>query len=560
MARSCDRRSVLRAGLAGAALALTGCTAARTSEPSGSASAAASTAAAPSAVFTLATAARPAGLDPALVMDTESHRVTRQVLEGLVGTDPLTSAPAPLLAASWKESEDGRTYTFTLRSDVRFHDGEPFNADAVRANFERWYNLPVSARGTENLMYGAVFRGYADSPDLALYESCEVLDEFTVAVTLRNRLTGFIPALASPAFAMSSPKALREAAANELTERMNDIPVSRYGLHPVGTGPFRFDSWEGDEVRLSSFPEYWGTRGQIGTVVFKTITSPSSRLRALQDGEVDGYDLVTVDDVDELARGGQQILQRDPYSVLYLGLNQNFPGLDEPKMRQAIAHAIDKPALLEGLFLNGTKTANQFLPEKLGLTSSSVTNYGYDPEKAKALLEEIGYDGAELPFHYPRRVTRAYLPSPERVYAVLSRQLTAVGLNIRPVPVDWSEGYLDQVQSDGDRAMHLLGISGTYEDPDTFLGPLFGSYSQEFGYEDPQLATKIERARTLPAGQEQADAYAEIAKRISDRIPAVPLAFPVSILAMSPRVVRYPTSPVLNEVFNLIELTDPQGT
>jgi len=108
--------------------------------------------------------------------------------------------------------------------------------------------------------------------------------------------------------------------------------------------------------------------------------------------------------------------------------------------------------------------------------------------------------------------------------------------------------------------MHLLGISGTYEDPDTFLGPLFGSYSQEFGYEDPQLATKIERARTLPAGQEQADAYAEIAKRISDRIPAVPLAFPVSILAMSPRVVRYPTSPVLNEVFNLIELTDPQGT
>ena len=532
---------------------LTGCTAARTTEPTSSPSSSGTPA--PSATFTLATAARPAGLDPALVVDTESHRITRQILEGLVGTDPLTSAPVPLLASGWSESEDGRTYTFTLRSGVRFHDGEPFNAEAVRANFERWYNLPVSARGQENLTYGAVFRGYADSPDLALYEACEVVDDMTVAIRLRTRMTGFIPALAAPAFALSSPKALRDGAADELTEQRSGTPLSRYALAPVGTGPFTFDSWEEDEVRLRSFSDYWGERGQVSDVVFRTITSPHSRLRALQDGEVDGYDLVTIDDVDDLARSGQQILQRDPYSVLYLGINQNFPGLDELKMRQAIAHAIDKPALLDGLFLNGTKTANQFLPEKLGLRASGITNYGYDPEKAKELLEEAGNDGTELPFHYPRRVTRAYLPSPERVYAVLSRQLTAVGLNIRPVPVEWSEGYLEQVQSEGDRALHLLGLSGTYEDPNAFLGPLFGAYSPEFGYEDPQLRTKIERARTLPSGQEQVDAYADIADRLSARVPAVPLAFPVSILAMSPRVASYPTSPVLNEVYNRIELT-----
>ena len=251
-----------------------------------------------------------------------------------------------------------------------------------------------------------------------------------------------------------------------------------------------------------------------------------------------------------------QILQRDPYSILYLGINQNFPGLDEPKMRQAIAHAIDKPALLEGLFLNGTKSANQFLPEKLGLRSDNVTNYGHNPERAKELLEEAGYAGEELPFYYPRRVTRAYLPNQEKVYAELSRQLTAAGFNIRPVPMEWSEGYLEAVSKNGDRALHLSGLSGSYMDADNFVGTLFGSYTEEFGYDDAQLFTKVDRARTLANAEERAEAYRSISDRISTRVPAVPLAFPISTLTLSPRVTQYPTSPVLNEVFNNVRLSD----
>ena len=551
------RRSILKAGALLGALALTGCTA----TPDGGSATASGTATGtaapgPHATFTFATAARPAGLDPALVTDTESHRVTRQILEGLVGVDPLTSAPAPLLAESWTESEDGRSYTFTLRRGVTFHDGEPFNAEAVRANFERWYNLPISTRGADNLTYKSVFNAHADKPELALYKACTVLDEFTVRVDLSTRLTGFIPALSAPEFAMSSPKALVEAGADALNTELNGQKVSAYSLHPVGTGPFMFESWNGDEVRLTSYPDYWGERGQIATLVFSTLASPQSRLRALKHGDIDGYDLVTVADVDELARNGQQIMQRDPYSVLYLGMNQAFPGMENPLMREAIAHAIDKGALLEGLFLHGTKQANQFVPEKLGVTSGSVTNYGFDREKSKELLKEAGYDGAELPFYYPRHVTRAYLPNPERLYAALSRQLTAVGLNIKPVPVEWSEDYLKVVQGSGDRALHLLGISGTYEDPDNFVGTLFGSYNEEFAYDDTQLQSKIDRARSLPSGPEHKEAYTAISDRISTRIPAVPLAYPISALACSPRVASYPTSPVLSEVFNRIVLRD----
>ncbi|WP_308219817.1 ABC transporter substrate-binding protein [Arthrobacter jinronghuae] len=549
-----SRRSVIRAGAVAAAFMLAGCTA-EADSPSPSLTPTATGPAGPSERFTFATAARPVTLDPALAADTESYRVTRQVLEGLVGVDALTSAPTPLLAKSWTRSEDRRTYTFELRRDVTFHDGEPFNAEAVRRNFERWYTLPESVRN-DSLMYRSVFRGFSDSPKTAVYRECVVEDEYTVRVELTEPLDSFISALAAPAFAMSSPKALADASADDLTQERNGRNISAYGAHPVGTGPFRFVSWNEDVVELAAYPEYWGEAGQIGTVVFKTVSSPEGRLRALKKGEVDGYDLVTVNDVGDLARNGLQIQQRDPYSILYLGINSNFPGMDNVLIRRAVAYAIDKPAVLDGLFLNGTKPANQFLPQKLGLTSDTVTGYGYDVDKARELLTEAGYDGRELPFYYPRRVTRSYLPAPERVYARLSSQLTAAGFNIRPVPVDWSEGYLDKVQGKEDRAFHLLGLAGTYEAGDNFVGTLFGRYTDEFSYNDPEVFSGIDKARGLVEGQEQTDAYRAITDRISERVPAVPLAFPISALALSPRVAGYPTSPVLHEVFNRITLAD----
>ncbi|WP_341482214.1 ABC transporter substrate-binding protein [Arthrobacter zhangbolii] len=550
-----SRRSLIRAGAAAAALMLAGCTAEAAGEDP-TAGPSATGGSGPAARFTFATAARPVTLDPALASDTESFRVSRQVLEGLVGVDALTSAPVPLLATGWTQSEDRKTYTFELRRDVMFHDGEPFNAEAVRRNFERWYHLPESVRSGGSLMYKSVFRGYSDTPATAVYKSCEVEDEYTVRVELNTPMESFIAALAAPPFAISSPKALAEAGADSLTRELNGRRVSGYGVHPVGTGPFRFVAWNEDTVELAANPGYWGEKGQIGSVVFRTISSPEGRLRALKKGEVDGYDLVTVNDVGDLARNGQRIQQRDPYSVLYLGINQNFPGLDSVLMRQAVAHAIDKPAVLDGLFLNGTKPANQFMPEKLGLTSDSVTGYGYDPEKARELLEEAGYDGRELPFYYPRRVTRSYLPAPEKVYARLSAQLTAAGFNIRPVPVDWSEGYLEKVQGKEDRAFHLLGLAGSYEGGDNFLSTLFGRYTEEFSFNDPEVFTGIEKAARLPEGQDQTDAYHAVSDRISQRVPAVPLAFPISALALSPRVSSYPTSPVLHEVFNRVSLTD----
>jgi peptide/nickel transport system substrate-binding protein len=194
------------------------------------------------------------------------------------------------------------------------------------------------------------------------------------------------------------------------------------------------------------------------------------------------------------------------------------------------------------------------VPPKLNGFNNDAPTLGYDPAKAKDLLAKSGYKGEQLKFYYPLNVTRPYLPTPEKIYAEISRELTAVGFNIKPVPIEWSDGYLQKVQSPGDHALHLLGWNGSYSDPDNFVGPLFGEKNGEFGYQDAQVFSKIERARGLPEGQERTDLYHTINNQIAESVPAVPIAFPISALALSDRVLKYPASPVLNEVFTKVEL------
>ena len=536
-------------------LLLAACTGVPAPAPASSSAPASSADAAPTATFTFGTAAQPLGLDPALASDVESYRITRQVLEGLVGVDQTTGAPTPLLATEWAESDEGRAYTFKLREGVTFQDGTPFDAASVCANFNRWFNFPESLRKqAPGASFKGVFKAHADQASLSIYKGCKAVTASNVRIDLTQPFTGFLQALTLPAFAMSSPQAMATQKADDLSQTRDGQPVSAYALHPVGTGPYTFASWADSSVKLVSNKDYWGDKGQIGTINFVTYDNPQSRLQALLDGKIDGYDAVTVGNFDQLVKRGKQIIQRDPFSVMYLGMNQDVPILQNIKVRQAIELAVDKETLIRRFFIDNTAQATQFVPPKLSGFNNNAPSLGHDPAKAKALLEEAGYKGEELKFYYPLNVTRPYLPTPEKVYAELSKELTAVGLNIKPVPVDWADGYLQKVTSPGDHALHLLGWNGSYADPDNFVGPLFGEKNGEFGYQDPQVFSKIARARGLPEGDDRTKQYQTINAQIAESVPAVPIAFPISALALSDRVLKYPASPVLNEVFTKVEL------
>ncbi|MGP9615971.1 ABC transporter substrate-binding protein [Arthrobacter sp. AOP36-A1-22] len=545
------------------------------------------------------TPASPAILDPALASDNESFRVTRQIFESLISVDPDTGAPTPGLATKWTTSKDGLTYTFTLRDGVSFHDGTEFNADAVVHNFERWANLPKDLGGQVGQAFESVFhhndvqlahdksiapdtraatQSALRSPDVlgglgldkdpgkepapedpiktvtaSYYQGCRAEGTHTFVLTLTKPITGLIDALTLPGFGIASPSALRKYKADESTKDSSGGISTGFSKHPVGTGPYLFDEAAEDSVTVIANEDHWRHSTQIGRATFAVLRDPSSRLQSLRRQKIAAYDMVTVGELRELVREGQQVLQRDPFSILYMGMNQSNPVLADRKIRQAVAHAVDRQKLIEEFFISGTKEARSFVPPSLGVPDAQ-TYFGYDLPKAKSLLKSSDYDGEPIPFTYPLNVTRAYLPMPERIYAALSAQLTAAGFNIKPYPVEWEDGYLEDVVSGHRPGFHLSGWNGGYRDPDNFIGTLFGTTSPEFDYDAPKVRAKIVKARSMPNGDQRATTYQQIGEQLAKDLPALPLAYPISAVAADDTVLHYPTSPTLDEPFDRVRL------
>lgn len=512
--------------------------------------------------FVFAASADPASLDPAFAQDGETFRVSRQIFEGLVGTEPGTADPAPLLAESWESSEDGLTHTFQLKEGVTFHDGTPFNAEAVCANFDRWYNWTgLAASEALSYYYGKLFRGYVETPDTAVFDSCTADGDLEATVTLKQPFAGFIPALSLPAFAMQSPTALEEYGADEIGGTEEAPSLSEYGAgHPTGTGPYKFDEWSpGEELTLSAYDDYWGESGQVNKIIFRVIDDPTARRQALESGSIDGYDLVGPADTAALEEAGFTMVSRPPFTILYLAFNQAQPELQDLRVREALSHAIDKEALISQVLPEGTEVATQFMPDTVNGYNPDVTTYDYDPEKAKALLAEAGYTEANpltLTFNYPVNVSRPYMPDPEQIATVISTQLTDVGVQLTPQTDAWSPDYLDKITGTADHGIHLLGWTGDYNDTDNFVGVFFGAPSAEWGFDNPELFAALNSARGVPNLEEQTALYEQINEQVAQFIPGVPLAHPAPTLAFDPRVESYPASPVNDEVFTDIVLTE----
>jgi peptide/nickel transport system substrate-binding protein len=558
--RRTTSRSVRAAALLGAtAVALAGCAESDRGEPRGegaaSEGASGEGAAGGGGTFVFAASSDPVSLDPAFASDGETFRVARQIFEGLVGTEPGTADPAPLLATEWETSEDGLSTTFTLRDDVVFHDGEQFNAEAVCANFDRWYNW-TGLLQSENLSYyyGKLFRGFADSDPKGIYESCTADDETTATITLTEPFAGFVPAMSLPAFSMQSPAAMEQYDADNVGGTEDDVRFSEYATaHPTGTGPFTFDKWDrGQQVTLAPFEDYWGEKAKLDQVVIRTIDDGNARRQALINGEIDGYDLVAPGDLEGLEADGFQIEKRDPFNILYLAFNQAVPELKDLKVRQAIAHAIDKEAVVSQSLPEGSEIAVTFQPEAVAGYTEDVTTYEYDPEKAKALLAEAGQSDLTIDFNYPTGVSRPYMPSPEDTFVAIRSQLEAVGITVNPVADQWSPNYLDKVTGSPDHGIHLLGWTGDYNDTDNFLGVFFGQATDEWGFDNPELFSALTEARGVATREDQTPLYEEINKTVMEFLPGVPIAHPVPSLAFAPEVEGYQASPVQDEVWNTV--------
>ena len=504
-------------------------------------------------------AGEPKLFDPAFASDGETFRVLKQIYEGLVKTKQGSAEIEPALATKWEPSPDGKKWTFTLREGVKFSDGTEFNAEAVCFNFNRWYNFSGALQSPDVSAYWQdTFGGFAknESPDLptSLFKSCSTTGANTVAIELASPTGRFPAALALPAFAMQSPAALQKYEADKVTASGDTFEYPSYATeHPTGTGPYKLDSRDtaSKTVTLVRNDDYWGDKAKIAKIVFKVIPDNNARKQELQAGTIDGYDLVAPGDIESLKGAGEQILDRPPFNILYVGINQKNPALAKLKVRQALAHAINREALVRSKFPPAAQVAKQFMPPEVGGYADDVTEYPYDPAKAKQLLAEAGEADLSLKFYWPTEVSRPYMPNPKEVFEVVSADLQKVGIKITPVAKVWNSGYLTDVSS-GRADIHLLGWTGDYNDAYNFNGTFFGRVKPEFGFNNPAIFAAIAKADAIPDAAQRADAYKAVNRQIVDFLPAVPIAHSPPSLAAQSEVKDLFPSPVQNEEFSLV--------
>jgi peptide/nickel transport system substrate-binding protein len=548
------RRTTVLASIAALAVVASGCAQSNRNEGGGGGTGASS-----KDTLVFGAAGEPKLFDPAFASDGETFRVLKQIYEGLVRTKQGSAEIEPALATEWKGSPDGTKWTFTLREGVKFHDGTAFNAEAVCYNFNRWYNFAGVLQNPDVSAYWQdTFGGFAknesaDTPP-SLYKSCEASDPKTVVLTIANA-TGRIPAaLALPSFAIQSPEALKKYDADNVKQSGDTFEYPAYAQeHPTGTGPYKLEARDraSKTVTIVRNADYWGDKAKVNKIVFKVIPDNNARKQELQAGTIDGYDLVAPGDISGLKGAGEQILDRPPFNILYLGMNQKNPALAKPQVRQALAYAINREALVKAKFPPAAQVAKQFMPPEVDGYADDVTTYSYDPAKAKSLLAAAGESNLTLKFYWPTEVSRPYMPNPKEIFEVIKADLEKAGIKVQPVAKVWNSGYLTDVQT-GKADIHLLGWTGDYNDAYNFVGTFFGRSKPEFGFSNKAIFDAIGKADATADAAQRTEAYKAVNRQIVDYLPALPIAHSPPSVAVQANVRDFVPSPVLNDEFSVV--------
>lgn len=508
--------------------------------------------------FVIAGASDPTYLDPALVSDGESFRVTEQIFESLVSLKPGTTLIRPGLATKWN-SKNGKDWTFNLRHGVKFHDGTPFNAAAVCANFNRQYNFRGPFQDASATYYWqTVFLGFHhnDSPDLSpsLYKGCTTKGKYTAIIHLRNRSSSFLAGLVISSFAIQSPTAMKKYGANKGELRNGTFyPTGTYAFsHPTGTGPFKFKQWVvGQKVELVRNDHYWGKKPKISRVIIQPISNNTARLQALQSGEVNGADLIQPTDVPTIKKNKNlKVLNRPSFNVAYVTINQAHPPFNKLAVRQAVAYGLNRAAVVKSFYAGRAQVAQEFEPPQLFGWTNKVPKYPFNPSKAKQLLKSAGLTlPVKVDFWYPTNVSRPYMPRPDLNFQAFSNSLEQSGFKVVPHSAPWRPDYVKDVNQGTAGDLNLIGWTGDFGDPDDFVGVFFKTPSPQFGFHNNAIFNILKRAAAEPNLKRRTALYQKANIMIMKFLPGVPYAHSQPALGFQRKVKGYVASPVGTDPF-----------
>jgi len=449
----------------------------------------------------------PTNLDPRVGIDAQSERIDDLIFDDLLTRDEHLNV-APGLAERW-EAPDARTYVFHLRHGVKFHDGRPLTAKDVKWTFDSL--LQGRIRSTKSGAYRLVDR-------------LEAVDDFTVT------------------FHMKEPDA-------DLPWNLSDgaIGIVPYGSlgevssHPVGSGPFRFVSAQLDkEVVIERNPEYWGRSAKLDRVRFTVVPDMTTRALELRKGSADvAINAMTGDMVLTLEHEPGLEVQHAPGTVLaYLGFNLRDPVLKDVRVRQALAYAIDRGPFIEYLQRGFARPAASLLPPESWAYAADATADGYDPERARELLERAGYpvrDGVR--FHLAMKTSTDELT--RLLAAVLQQQLRAVGIALDIRSFEFATFFSDVTR--GLFQLYSLRWIGGNEDPDIFEYVFHSARFPPNGanrgfYSDPQVDALIDAGRRELEERKRKEIYGRLQRILAEQVPAINLWYFDNVLVHRNRV------------------------
>jgi len=458
-------------------------------------------------------------LDPQFVTDIPTARVVNQIFETLV-YPTVEGDMAGVLATSWDVSDDNLTWTFYLREGVQFHDGTPFNAEAVKFTFDRMMN---EATGSP--------RASATSA----IASVEVIDDKTVAIATKEPYAPLLAQLSAYNLAIMSPSA---------GEALN----ADYSKSPAGTGPFKLGDWvPGEKLTLVRNDDYWGDKAASAKVELTVVPEDSARVLMLMSGETDIISNVPTVMVPKLTGApGVNLIEESGFRTIYVGMNLKTEPFDNLKVRQAVAHAIDTKSLLAGV-MTGIGTAGGGFEAPVIPGSTAFDPVAYDPEKAKALLAEAGFpDGFEVDFYVPNgRYT-----NDRQLGEAIQAQLAQVGIKANLQSPEFG-AYSAMLRERDKIPLYLLGKGSPTGDLDLTLGITTasegsGNYSN---YANPEVDELIAKQRVMVDPAERKAVLKEILQKVYDDVPLVVLFYENQIFGARDNVSGFEVMPNENVLF-----------
>jgi len=439
-------------------------------------------------------------LDPQDMTDNPSENVCRHVYDNLVAFDNKLNIQ-PSLAQSWETSADGKTWTFHLRKDVKFQDGTPFNAKAVKASFDR-------VLAEKDPFLGRVLRRRSL---YTVISQVKVVDDYTVQLITNDPFGPMLPTLAHGAGGIVSYDATQKSGKD-------------FGSQPVGTGPFKFVEWvRGERIVLQKNADYWGAAPKIDKIIFLTVKEDATRVAMLERGEGDVVLSIPATEVTRLKSNPAITIRVDgSVRVIFMGMNTQKKPFNNTLVREALNYAVDRKAITDRILMGLATPMDSPMGAAWGHVAGKV--YEYNPDKAKALLAQAGYpNGFETTLWTPEG---RYLMDRQVSEAVVG-YLDKVGVKVKMQVMEWAT-YINALSVPAKQAnwdLFLLGWAPSTGDADWALRPVLATSmwppdgNNDALYSSSTVDGLILKGMTSTDPNVRLDAYKQVQQLVLDDAP-----------------------------------------